>query len=76
MCSGCSALYHDHEHGRRWAEECCMCSTCGEHPAMRTGRGSQCDKCEARDELDAAEEAVLNAQSRLREAKRLFKANP
>lgn len=68
-CSFCGKLAPRNKHGKRLAEECCVCAECHVNPARRTGHGNICRQCGAKKELAAAEENMKWAEERLARAR-------
>jgi hypothetical protein len=66
-CGLCNHAYPHNEHGKRWAEDCCKCTQCGE-PSSHTGRGMLCRRCLAAKNLQSAREHMGQQKKYLEEA--------
>ena len=69
-CGFCRNIYPDGEHGKRHANECCLCVECGTNAAEYTGRGMRCKRCFRVRDLYSALENMEHAKEQLKKADR------
>lgn len=68
LCGHCSKAYPFNEHGKLFAEACCLCRECKKNPAAYMGMTSRCKSCHDAHELKEAQENLVHAQQRLKKA--------
>jgi hypothetical protein len=69
-CSSCHKTYPHNEHGKRFAETCCLCKTCGKNPSAYMGSGTDCSQCHAKKVLKDARKSFEHAEKNLEAAER------